>query len=66
MNENIRARTGPDFRFHTPFRPEHVYNVSTAPDHFGIGWIFRIEGMYQVETDADLADARAAGGEFLE
>ena len=50
INEYVRARTGPDFRFHTPFTPEHAYEVVTGPRHIGIGWMFRIEGMLQANT----------------
>ena len=49
INEFVRARTGPDFRFHTPFFPEHAYNVVTSPDHLAVGWLLRIEGMYQIQ-----------------
>jgi len=48
VNDKVRARTGPDFRFHTPFRPEHVYDARTKPDHIGVGWMFRIEGALDV------------------
>jgi len=56
VNDKVRARTGPDFRFHTPFRPEHVYDTQTKPDHIGIGWMFRIEGVLDV-SQKDVASA---------
>jgi len=59
VNDKVRARVGPDFRFHTPFRPEHVYNAQTTPDHIGIGWVFRIEGVLDAspkEVMAELED----------
>lgn len=62
VNEHVRARTGPDFRFHTPFIPEHAYAVVTAPRHIGVGWMFRIEGAVQAETKETLS----AVGEAIE
>lgn len=45
INENVRVRTGPDLRVHTPFRPEHVYaDVRTTPENIAVGWLLRVEG----------------------
>lgn len=62
INEHVRARTGPDFRFHTPISPEHVYAVDTRAAHIGVGWMFRIEGMVQ----ANSSDAPEAVGGAIE
>jgi hypothetical protein len=60
INEYVRARTGPEFRFHTPYTPEHAYGVITSPDHIGVGWMLRIEGMLSLDKDD------SASGEFIE
>ena len=56
VNENVRARTGPEFVFHTPFRPEHSYDVITKPAHFAMAWTFKIEGLVQGDKNADSTD----------
>ncbi len=60
VNDKVRARTGPDFRFHTPFRPEHVYNTQTTPDHLGFGWVFKIEGVLDVSPKEVMAEFEEA------
>lgn len=49
VNDAVRFRTGPDVRVHTPFRPEHVYHVRTRAENIAIGWMFRFEGILDVE-----------------
>ena len=69
INEYVRARTGPDFRFHTPFVPEHAYAVTTRGAHIGVGWMFRIEGMAQAQTQSAVSaveDAIEEGVELIE
>ncbi len=45
LNESVRARTGLDFEYRTPFRVEHVYPVSTTPDTWQIGWSVKFQGV---------------------
>lgn len=68
INEYVRARTGPDFRFHTPWVPEHAYDVVTRGAHIGVGWMFRIEGMAQANSSAseEIEGAIDEGVELIE
>lgn len=43
--ETFRARLGLDFRYGTPFRPEHVYPVRTTADTWQLGWSVRLDGL---------------------
>lgn len=65
INEFVRARTGPDFRFHTPFFPEHAYDVVTRAAHLGVGWMFRIEGRLQPNTGNEM-DLEGTAAERIE
>jgi len=45
VNEYVRGRTGVEFRYRTPFRPEHAYDVTTSADTWEIGWNLTVQGV---------------------
>jgi hypothetical protein len=45
VNDNVRGRTGLEFRYHTPFRVEHPYDVRTSGNTWEIGWSFTVQGL---------------------
>lgn len=44
VNPFLRVRTGTTFTYRLPFRPEHVYPVTTSADTWQLGWFFQVSG----------------------
>lgn len=44
INEYVAVRTGTEFTYRTPYRLEHVYQVTTSPDTWQLGWFFTVQG----------------------
>lgn len=45
VNEFVRGRSGLEFRYRTPFRPEHAYDVTTSANTWELGWSLTIQGV---------------------
>lgn len=46
---NLRSSAGARFEYALPHTQEHVYDVATSPDSFGIGWYVSITGVLAVD-----------------
>ncbi|MEZ4321423.1 MAG: hypothetical protein R3F61_28385 [Myxococcota bacterium] len=44
FSDIVRTTTGARFEYTVPHTQEHVYDVQTSPDTFGVGWYFSITG----------------------
>lgn len=51
VNEFVRGRTGVEFRYRTPFRPEHAYDVTTSADTWELGWNLTVQGVAAFTND---------------
>lgn len=44
VNEFVAIRTGTEFTYRTPYRLEHLYEVSTSADTWQLGWFLAVQG----------------------
>lgn len=44
INEFVSIRTGTEFTYRTPYRLEHVYDVTTSADTWQLGWFLTVQG----------------------
>ena len=44
FSDVVRTSTGARFQYTVPHRLEHIYDVRTSPDTFGVAWYFSITG----------------------
>ena len=51
VSDNVRGRTGLEFRYHTPFRVEHVYDVRTSGNSWELGWTLTVQGLASFLSD---------------